>query len=232
MQGMVLLTLSASIDSLRPPPCAGKLCEPATNEQKAFLYVALALIALGTGGIKPCVSSFGADQFDEADEKETLKKFAFFNWFFFSINMGALLGITVMVYVQVKKGWAWGFGVPTVFMVASVGVLLVGLPFYRFQKPMGSAFTRFAQVIVASTGNHFSGVEVIGQEKDLYEVKTTQSDIVGAQKLPHTRQYRFVFALLETLSLFHEGGLFLGVFVVCEMQKHECLFSKIIRSLS
>ncbi|KAJ8635775.1 hypothetical protein MRB53_010042 [Persea americana] len=189
--GMVLLTLSASIDSLRPPPCVGKLCEPATKAQNAFLYVALALIALGTGGIKPCVSSFGADQFDEGDKKETLKKFAFFNWFFFAINMGALLGITLMVYVQVKKGWAWGFGVPTFFMVASIVVLLVGVPFYRFQRPMGSAFTRFVQVIVASTRNHFSGVEV-GHEKDLYEFKTTQSAIVGARKLTRTRQYRFL----------------------------------------
>ncbi|KAK1374544.1 hypothetical protein POM88_030737 [Heracleum sosnowskyi] len=38
----------------------------------------------------------------------------FFNWFFFAINMGALLGITVMVYIQQEKGFGWGFAVPTV----------------------------------------------------------------------------------------------------------------------
>ncbi|KAG6704956.1 hypothetical protein I3842_07G157700 [Carya illinoinensis] len=159
--GMVLLTLSASIDSLRPAPCTQKPCIKATDSQTAFLYGALGLIALGTG-----------DQFDEADEEEVQKKFGFFNWFFLAINMGALLGITLMVYIQEKKGWVWGFGVPTAAM------------------PMGIPFGRFLQVIVASTRNHFRGVEV-GREDQLYEVKTKESDILRARKLPHTAQYSY-----------------------------------------
>ncbi|KAF2310036.1 hypothetical protein GH714_006260 [Hevea brasiliensis] len=151
--GMVLLTLSASIDSLRPPACTEPPCTKATDGQNTFLFFALALIALGTGGIKPCVSSFGADQFDEADEKEVTNKFSFFNWFFFAINMGALLGITVM--------------------------------------PMGSPFTRFLQVIVASARNHLRGVK-LGNEVQLYEVNTEESDIKGARKLPHTAQFMFL----------------------------------------
>ncbi|RVW50346.1 Protein NRT1/ PTR family 8.1 [Vitis vinifera] len=111
--GMVLLTLSASIDSLHPPPCTKQPCKPASYGQTVFFSCALALIALGTGGIKPCVSSFGADQFDEADENEVHKKYAFFNWFFFAINIGALFGITLLVYIQVEKA---GVGV----IVASV----------------------------------------------------------------------------------------------------------------
>lgn len=186
---MVLLTLSASIDSLRPPPCTTRPCNKATDGQTAFLYGALGLIALGTGGIKPCVSSFGADQFDEADSREVQTKYAFFNWFFFAINIGALLGITVLVYIQDNKGWTWGFGIPTVTMICSIAILAAGVPYYRYQKPMGSPFTRFIQVVVASVRNHFNGVEVV-READLYEVKTNQSDILGARKLPHSTQYR------------------------------------------
>ncbi|XP_022750395.1 protein NRT1/ PTR FAMILY 8.2-like [Durio zibethinus] len=189
--GMVLLTLSASVDSLRPPPCTARACIKATGKQSAFLFVALALIALGTGGIKPCVSSFGADQFDETDEKEARKKYSFFNWFFFAINMGALLGITLLVYIKDKKGWGWGFGVPTVAMVCSIFILAAGMPYYRFQKPMGSPFTRFLQVIVASVRNHFKGAQ-LGREDVLYEVNTLESDISGAQKLAQTKQYRFL----------------------------------------
>ncbi|XP_017981252.1 PREDICTED: protein NRT1/ PTR FAMILY 8.2 [Theobroma cacao] len=189
--GMVLLTLSASIDSLRPPPCTARPCTKAADNQSAFLFVALALIALGTGGIKPCVSSFGADQFDEADEKEVQKKYSFFNWFFFAINIGALLGITLLVYIQDKKGWGWGFGVPTVAMVCSTVILGAGIPYYRYQKPMGSPFTRFLQVIVASVRNHFKGVR-LGREAVLYEVNTLESDIFGARKLAQTKQYRFL----------------------------------------
>lgn len=69
-QGMVLLTVSGSLDSLRPPACKERPCVEANGGQNAFLLCALGLIALGTGGIKPCVSSFRADQYDEADEKK------------------------------------------------------------------------------------------------------------------------------------------------------------------
>ncbi|CAK9178470.1 unnamed protein product [Ilex paraguariensis] len=189
--GMVLLTLSASIDSLRPPLCIKQPCIPASSNQTAFLYGALALIALGTGGIKPCVSSFGADQFDEADTREVQKKYSFFNWFFFAINIGALLGITFMMYLQQEKGWTWGFAVPTGAMFCSIVILGAGFRKYRYQKPMGSAFTRFIQVIVASVRNHMRGVEV-GVAGDLHEVKTEKSDIFGARKLAHTAQYRFL----------------------------------------
>ncbi|KAF7829621.1 protein NRT1/ PTR FAMILY 8.2-like [Senna tora] len=186
--GMILLTVSARLESLRPPACTVPPCQEATQAQTAFLYVALALIALGTGGIKPCVSSFGADQFDEGDQTEVLNKYAFFNWFFFAINMGALLGITLIVYIQDKYGWSWGFGVPTVAMICSVLIILSGIPFYRYKKPMGSPFTRFLQVMVASLRNHLKAKGVT-QTDDLYEVTTAHSDIMGARKLLHTPQF-------------------------------------------
>ncbi|KAL1540372.1 protein NRT1/ PTR FAMILY 8.2-like [Salvia divinorum] len=163
--GMVLLTLSATIDTMRPPRCTRRPCVPSTTNQKAFLYCALVLIALENGGIKPYVSSFGADQFDESVTSEAQKKYAFFNWFFFAINMGALLGITLMVYIQDEFDWAWGFGVPTAAMITSVVILAAG-------------FMR--------------GIGAVTEADDLYEVKTKESDIFGARKLNHTKQYRFL----------------------------------------
>ncbi|WJX42213.1 hypothetical protein P8452_29470 [Trifolium repens] len=183
--GMVLLTVSASFQTLHPQPG-----EEASTYQISLLYGALGLIALGTGGIKPCVSSFGADQFDEGDEKEVQKKYAFFNWFFFAINMGSLIGITLLVYIQEKAGWSVGFGIPTVTTILSIIVLVAGVPYYRFQKPMGSPFTRFLQVIIASVKKHRRGVSV-DNETPLYEVETAYSDVIGARKFRHTRQYRF-----------------------------------------
>ncbi|XP_075484736.1 protein NRT1/ PTR FAMILY 8.1-like [Primulina tabacum] len=192
--GMVMLTLSGSMHSLRPPHCTAKPCIPASNSQTSFLYCALSLIALGTGGIKPCVSSFGADQFDESDHKEAQKKYAFFNWFFFAINMGALFGITLLVYVQVELGWSWGIGIPTAAMISSIFMLGAGYVKYRYQKPMGSAFTRFFQVIVASVRNLAKRVDVGKGGDCLYEVETKESDIFGARKLSHTQQYEYLDA--------------------------------------
>ncbi|KAK8983806.1 hypothetical protein V6N11_009590 [Hibiscus sabdariffa] len=69
---MTLLTLSSSIPGLKPW-CDGNVCHP-TQGQVAVFFVALYLVALCSGGIKPCVSSFGAEQFDETDEVERKKK--------------------------------------------------------------------------------------------------------------------------------------------------------------
>ncbi|KAI7750627.1 hypothetical protein M8C21_031382 [Ambrosia artemisiifolia] len=148
--GMIMLTVSASVNTLRPPPCTETSnCPSATPGQSAFLYSALALVALGTGGVKPNVPSF-----------------------------------------EQEKGYAWGFGLPTGIMFASVVILAAGFPRYRYKKPMGSVFTRFFQVIVVSVRNHFKGIEVSPEVK-LYEVATEESDIMGARKLSHTPQYRF-----------------------------------------
>ena len=43
----------------------------------------IAAVHAGTGGIKPCVSSFGADQFD--DQKEAREKSSFFNFFYWMV---------------------------------------------------------------------------------------------------------------------------------------------------
>ncbi|WVZ57919.1 hypothetical protein U9M48_008250 [Paspalum notatum var. saurae] len=81
----------------------------------AVVYLGLYLVALGEGGIKPCTSTLGAEQFDAADSVERL----FFN-LYYSINVGSLLPGTVLVWAQDNVGWGVGFVVPTVSMAAIV----------------------------------------------------------------------------------------------------------------
>ncbi|CAH2047991.1 unnamed protein product [Thlaspi arvense] len=116
--GMASLTLSASVPGLKPEECVSvlALCPPATTLQYSVFFSGLYLIALGTGGIKPCVSSFGADQFDDTDPSERVRKASFFNWFYFSINIGSFVSSTLLVWVQENSGWGLGFLIPTVFM--------------------------------------------------------------------------------------------------------------------
>ena len=59
-----------------------------TGDTRLWLLAGLALIAIGSGGIKPCVSSHVGDQFC-ASNKHMLSKV--FGWFYFSINLGAFL---------------------------------------------------------------------------------------------------------------------------------------------
>ncbi|KAL5653936.1 hypothetical protein ACJX0J_033255, partial [Zea mays] len=184
--GLALLTMASSVKGLVPTSCGDKdVCHP-TDAQAAVVFVALYLIALGTGGIKPCVSSFGADQFDENDEREKKSKSSFFNWFYFSINIGALVASTVLVYVQTHVGWGWGFGIPAVVMAIAVGSFFVGTPLYRHQKPGGSPLTRIAQVLVACARKW--NVAVPADKSRLHETVDGESVIEGSRKLEHSEQ--------------------------------------------
>ncbi|VAH56450.1 unnamed protein product [Triticum turgidum subsp. durum] len=185
--GLGLLTVAASVKTLVPTCAAKGVCDP-TAGQTAAMFVGLYLVALGTGGIKPCVSSFGADQFDENDDGERRSKSSFFNWFYLSINIGALVASSVMVYVQEHYGWSWGFGIPAVVMAIAVGSFFVGTPLYRHQRPGGSPLTRIAQVLVAAT--YKLSVPVDGSA--LYETMDKESGIMGSRKLEHTEQFRFL----------------------------------------
>ncbi|KAI5067253.1 hypothetical protein GOP47_0017781 [Adiantum capillus-veneris] len=192
--GMILLTVGASLSSLRPPPCDIALhpetCLPSSKHDLAFLYAGLYTIALGTGGIKANVSSFGADQFDDNDEKEKKLKSSFFNWFYFAINLGALFAITVLVYIEDQKGFSWGFGIPTVICFLSIVIFLFGIPTYRHKLVSGSALTRFAQVLVASIRQKNA---VVPDETMLYEVDDRKSSaILGVRKLRHTDDLKFL----------------------------------------
>ncbi|KAI6671013.1 hypothetical protein NL676_005898 [Syzygium grande] len=186
--GMTLLTLSASVTGLKPT-CTGKDNCHATNIQSAVCFIALYLIALGTGGIKPCVSSYGADQFDDADEAEKKRKGSFFNWFYFSINIGALIASSVLVYIQDNVGWGLGFGIPAAAMAIAVCTFFLGTRLYRNQKPGGSPLTRLCQVVVASFRKY--RVEVPADKSLLYETADAESVIKGSRKLDHTQDLSF-----------------------------------------
>ncbi|XP_020197698.1 protein NRT1/ PTR FAMILY 8.2-like [Aegilops tauschii subsp. strangulata] len=183
-RGLGLLTLAASVKGLVPTCAAKGVCDP-TAGQTAAVFVGLYLVALGTGGIKPCVSSFGADQFDEHDDGERRSKNSFFNWFYFSINIGALVASSVLVYVQERFGWGWGFGIPAVVMLIAVGSFFVGTPLYRHQRARGSPLTRIAQVLVAATRKWSVAVPV--DASALYERPDRESG-----KMEHTEQFRFL----------------------------------------
>lgn len=187
--GMTLLTMSATVHGLRPECYSKDHCHP-TDGQTAVTFVALYLIALGTGGIKPCVSSYGADQFDDADETEKKHKSSFFNWFYLSINVGALIAGSVLVWIQDNVSWGWGFGIPAIAMAIAVVSFFSGTKLFRYQKPGGSPLTRICQVLVASFRKQ--KVEVPADKSLLHETADAESNIKGSRKLDHTKEFSFL----------------------------------------
>ncbi|KAL4423412.1 hypothetical protein ABPG77_009990 [Micractinium sp. CCAP 211/92] len=143
--GMVMLAASAWLPGLTPSPD-----EYASPLQNAALYTSLYVIALGTGGIKPNVSAFGADQFDEADPKDRKEKTSFFNWFYFFVNIGSLLAVTVIVWVQENISWAVGFAIPAACMALAIITFVAGSPLYTHVAPTESPLSRVFKVVWAA----------------------------------------------------------------------------------
>ncbi|KAF2286786.1 hypothetical protein GH714_030334 [Hevea brasiliensis] len=140
--GMCLITLAVSVPALRPPSCGPGIKEEECDKhaspfQKGVFYCALYIIAVGTGGTKPNISTMGADQFDDFEPKEKIQKLSFFNWWMFSIFFGTLFSNAFLVYIQDNVGWTLGYGLPTAGFAISIFVFLMGTPFYRHKLPAG-----------------------------------------------------------------------------------------------
>lgn len=201
--GMTLLTISAILPQLRPPPCkmgpADRICEEANSGQVAILYASLLLTALGSGGIRPCVVAFGADQFDEAESGEKKRTWRFFNWYYFCMGGSMLVAVTVVVYIQDNIGWGWGFGVPTIAMAISIVAFVFGYPLYRNLDPAGSPFTRLAQVCAAAYKKR--KVSMVSDPDMLYRNREIDAAISVAGKLCHTNHMQF----LDKAAIITEG---------------------------
>lgn len=187
---MCALMLSATVPALMPSECDYSVCPSATSAQYAAFFIGLYLIALGTGGIKPCVSSIGADQFDETDPKEKVRKASFFNWFYFSINIGALVSSSLIVWIQENVGWGLGFGIPALFMGISIASFFSGTPIYRFQEPGGSPIMRMCQVAVAAFRKR--NIKLPEDCSHLYETRDKNCAAAGSPKLGHSDEYTSV----------------------------------------
>ncbi|KAJ8773571.1 hypothetical protein K2173_005817 [Erythroxylum novogranatense] len=164
-------------------------CEPAKSWQMFYLHAVLYVTGFGAAGIRPCVSSFGADQFDERSENYKTLLDRFFNFFYLSVTIGAIVAFTLVVYIQMKKGWGYAFGSLALAMGISNLLFFIGTPLYRHRLPGGSPLTRVVQVLIASFRKRnipFSSSQLVG----LYEVSGKRSAIKGSAKMTHTDDFR------------------------------------------
>ncbi|XP_059666321.1 protein NRT1/ PTR FAMILY 5.6-like [Cornus florida] len=148
LMGLSFLTISEFIPSLKP--CDTEVCSHPRKVHEVVFFSAMYFISLGTGGHKPCLESFGADQFDDDHLEERKQKMSFFNWWNFALCCGLLLGVTLIVYVEDSASWGVADLILTVTMAISVIIFYSGKPFYRYRVPEGSPLTPMLQVLVAA----------------------------------------------------------------------------------
>ncbi|KAJ6987167.1 protein NRT1/ PTR FAMILY 5.6-like [Populus alba x Populus x berolinensis] len=140
--------MSQFIPSLKPCDVGG--CEKARKIHEVAFFLAMYSISLGTGGHKPCLQSFGADQFDDDHAEERKKKLSFFNWWNIALCCGLFLGVTVIVYIEDNVSWGVAILILTITMAVTVATFYLGKPYYRYRLPEGSGLTPMLQVLVAA----------------------------------------------------------------------------------
>jgi proton-dependent oligopeptide transporter, POT family len=121
----------------------------ALNETRAGLAIGLSLIAIGAGGIKPCVSAYVGDQFTERNKGLMTRAFS---WFYFSVNFGSTFATIIIPYLlegfseRVGLNPKWGphlaFGAPGLLMAIATIIFWMGRKRYRTVKPAGPSFLR------------------------------------------------------------------------------------------
>ncbi|CAJ1863377.1 unnamed protein product [Sphenostylis stenocarpa] len=184
--GLSMLTMSQFIPSLKP--CKNEICHRQRKVHEVVFFLALYCIALGTGGYKPSLESFGADQFDDDHLEERKKRMSFFNWWTFALCVAMLIGTTVVVWVEDFVSWGVACLILTVFMALNVIAFYVGKPFYRYRRAEGNPFMPILQVLIAAIRKR--NLSCPSNPSLLYEV--TQSDKSQGKLLSHTSRLRFL----------------------------------------
>ncbi|XP_077302122.1 peptide transporter family 1 [Arctopsyche grandis] len=136
--GNILISVT-SIPSLGIPP-------------RAFTIIGLLLVAVGTGGIKPCVSAFGGDQFKMPEQGKQLA--TFFSLFYFAINAGSFIStfVTPILRQDVhcfgdEDCYPLAFGVPGILMITSIVIFICGKYMYVIKKPTGNVLVQVFKCI-------------------------------------------------------------------------------------
>ena len=113
--------------------CAGHVAL-AVDHTRLGLAVGLTLIAVGSGGIKPCVSANLGDQFSSSNARLLPRAFS---WFYFAINLGAFGSMLLTPWLLEHYGPGWAFGVPGLLMFLATGIFFAGRRQYVHIPPAG-----------------------------------------------------------------------------------------------
>lgn len=165
-------------------------------ENEMGLYAGLGLIALGSGGIKPCVSAHVGDQF-KANQQHLLKKV--YELFYFMINFGSFFSTLVTPWTLKHYGPSIAFGVPGVLMLIATFVFWMGRNEFVHVPPSksdGNGFFAIVKTAIANQKNRKSDQSFL----DVAEVKHGREGVEAAK------------AVLDIAKLFAAISIFWALF--------------------
>ena len=112
--------------------CVGHGLLAAGEGTKWGLFAGLAFLAIGSGGIKPCVSAFVGDQFTRGREHLLPKMYGLF---YFSINFGSTFAFAFLPGIKDRNGYALAFGLPGIAMALATIIFWLGRKTYVRRPP-------------------------------------------------------------------------------------------------
>ncbi|HWA26942.1 MAG TPA: MFS transporter [Lacunisphaera sp.] len=193
--------------------CGGHLAL-AIDDTRTGLGIGMVLIAIGMGGIKPCVSAIVGDQFGATNQHLLSKAFG---WFYFAINSGSLVAFWLIPLLLDKLGPRWAFGVPGIFM--AVAALIFWFGRYKFVHIPAPGWDSFRRNFDAE------GLAAIGRIAVLYLFvavfwslwSQSQSEwVLQAEKMDrHLSLFGWNFEMLSSQMQLLNGGFILLMIVVC-----------------
>ena len=186
----------------------------ALDDTRIGLFIGLLLIALGAGGIKPCVSAHVGDQFGFSNKHLISRAFG---WFYLSINLGSSISTYVCPVLLNNRSWGsrYAFGLPGLFMLIATIAFWMGRKKFVHIPPGGARFVRefFSTEGLGALGRLFvvylfvavfwslwdqsSGGEWTLQARDL------DLNILGLQLLPEQVQVVNPILILLLVPLFN-----------------------------
>lgn len=189
LMGLAILAVSQLAPALKPTV--------SLRRHETLFFVGIYLVSVGTGGHKPALESFGADQFDGGHPGERRQKMSYFNWWNCALCSGVLLGVTAVVYVQERLGWGAADLLLAAVMAGSLVVYLAGYRTYRFRVPDGSPLSPLLRVAVAAFLKRRLRLPNDAAELHHEDLGALPPQEGGSKKkkkrmLCHTEQFRFL----------------------------------------
>ena len=203
----------STIVSLSIVYCLGHLCLALMGIGglvEFWLLAGLGLIALGAGGIKPCVSAHVGDQFGIKNQHLITK---IFNVFYFSINFGAVISNLLIPWVLKWHGPHLAFGIPGVLMALATLFFWMGRQKFAHIPARGSSFIKelFSKEGKSAIAKLIPLVLFVGMfwclfdqtaSRLVFQAERMNREIFGLEILPSQIQAANPFLILVLIPVF------------------------------
>lgn len=147
------------------------------SKSSTLAMAGLLMIAIGTGGIKPCVAAFGGDQFDPQDTRNLNR---FFSLFYFAINIGSMASMVLTPIMSSlsclgkDSCYPLAFGTASALLGGSIVLFIFGTGSYVIKPARKESFS----MMLASLEQKPSKALVDGNEATDPGTQTSASEVV------------------------------------------------------